>query len=167
VQKFGGTSVQDAEAMLRVMDIVHAHGITRSTRPLVVLSAAAGVTNQLIRISELSLKAKTNDALAEIAALAARHERIARDLIESPRALQPLLLVLSSIWTELRTLVRGVNLLRELTPKSRDQFQSVGERCSTLIFATAFGERLRDEKIAIQLFDSRDFFTTSREFTQA
>lgn len=69
VQKFGGTSVQDTAAMKRVIEIVIRHGISRSVRPLIVLSACAGVTNSLIRIGELALLKKTDEAHKEVSGL--------------------------------------------------------------------------------------------------
>ncbi|MBI3766665.1 MAG: lysine-sensitive aspartokinase 3, partial [Ignavibacteriales bacterium] len=48
VMKFGGTSVEDATAIRRVIDIVRRE---RYRRPLVVVSACAGVTNSLIKIA--------------------------------------------------------------------------------------------------------------------
>jgi aspartate kinase len=167
VQKFGGTSVEDAKAMTRAIEIVRRTGITRRTRPLVVLSACAGVTNALIRIGELSLKEDLHDALAAIDQLEVRHARIARDLIESPVPLENTHSGLHAIWEELRTLVRGVNLLHELTPRSRDQFSSVGELCSTLIFHAALAERLKRSAIPVHYYDAREFFVTNREFQAA
>src|SRR2546422_10777976 len=46
VLKFGGTSVEDAAACGRVADIVRRHG---GPRPVVVVSALAGVTDALLR----------------------------------------------------------------------------------------------------------------------
>jgi aspartate kinase len=166
VQKFGGTSVQDAAAMQRVMEIVEQTAVTDRVRPLVVLSAAAGVTNALIRVGELSLKEETTDAIAEIDSLQERHLKIVTDLhITKERS--DVEKTLKAIFQDLRRLVKGVNLLREITPKSKDQFQSVGERCSTLIFAAAFKERLAKRKISVDLLDAREFFLTSEEHTFA
>ncbi len=167
VQKFGGTSVQDAEAMRRVMAIVREYGITRQHRPLVVLSACAGVTNSLVRVSELALLEDTAEAITEVDSLTARHATIVRELIKDRRAKTDVLKRLGEIWSDLRKLVRGVHLLNELTPRSRDHFVSAGERASTMIFAAAFGESLKKEGLEVILFDAREFFITSREFTQA
>lgn len=161
VQKYGGTSVQDAPAMERVMDIVIQTAVTEKVRPLVVLSAAAGVTNALIRVGELSLKEETTEALAEIDALQARHLEIARGLKMAARDRTEVEKTLKSIFDELRRLVKGVHLLREITPRSRDQFQSVGERCSTLIFAAAIRERLAKRRVQVDLLDAREYFLTS------
>lgn len=166
VQKFGGTSVQDAAAMQRVMEIVEQTAITDRLRPLVVLSAAAGVTNALIRVGELALKEETTEAIAEIDAIHARHVQIVHDL-KITKEKQEVEKALKSIFDDLRRLVKGVNLLREITPKSKDHFQSTGERCSTLIFAAAFRERLAKRKIAVDLLDAREFFLTSDEHQHA
>ena len=167
IQKFGGTSVEDAAAMARSIEIVREHGITRRTRPLVVLSACAGVTNALIRVSELALKETTTEALLAIDQLEVRHARIARELIEEEATVAHVHRVLHAIWEELRTLVRGVNLVRELTLKSRDQMQSLGERASSTIFHAALQEQLEDDGIICHLFDARDFIATTNEFTAA
>ena len=167
VQKFGGTSVQDAEAMARAIEIVRERGITRRTRPLVVLSACSGVTNSLIRIAELSLKENPTEALAVVDQLEARHARIARELIEEEKQVDNVQQRLHVLWEELRTLVRGISLLRELTPRSRDQVQSMGERASSLIFHSALAVRLAGEETPCHLYDARDFFLTSNEFTIA
>jgi aspartate kinase len=167
LQKFGGTSVEDASAMGRSIEIVRKHGITRRTRSLVVLSACAGVTNSLIRTSELALKETTTEAIAITDQLEVRHARIARELIEGESAIASVHTTLHAIWEELRVLVRGVNLLRELTPKSRDQIQSLGERASSAIFHAALNERLENDRIGCHLFDARDFIATTNEFTAA
>jgi aspartate kinase len=167
IQKFGGTSVQDAASMSRAIEIVREHGIMRRTRPLVVLSACAGVTNTLIRISELALKETTNESLSTIDQLEVRHARIARELIEEESAISNVYNALHTIWEELRTLVRGIHLLRELTPKSLDQIQSLGERASSTIFHAALKEQLVEDGISCLFLDARDFIATSNEFTVA
>src|SRR5439155_12994672 len=139
--------------MRRAIEIVRERGITRRTRPLVVLSACAGVTNALIRISELSLKENTSEALTAVDQLEVRHARIARDLLEDSEQIDRVHQSLHAMWEELRTLVRGINLLRELTPKSRDQVQSVGERASSTIFHAALSERLHEENV--NFYDAR------------
>lgn len=150
--------------MRRVIQIVQDWGIAKDTRPLVVLSAAAGVTNALIRVSELALKETSEPALQEIQALEDRHEKILTDLNVSPSAYKKTHTALRQIFTELRTLVRGVHLLGELTARSRDQFQSAGERCSTLIFAAAFKEYGPKKRASVEWVDARDFFITSDEY---
>src|SRR5947207_14439014 len=87
IQKFGGTSVEDARAMARVIRIVRAQGMGAKRRPLVVLSACAGVTNDLIRASETAILQEAQESLLILDRLEARHARIARELIESQETL--------------------------------------------------------------------------------
>ena len=47
--KFGGTSVEDAVAIRRLIEIVRRE---RNRQPLVVVSACAGVTNELLRSAQ-------------------------------------------------------------------------------------------------------------------
>ncbi len=167
IQKFGRTSVQDAEAMQRAMSIVKKHGIKRGIRPLIVLSACAGVTNTLIRIGELSLLGKIDQAHKTISDLDQRHFGILHDLHLSLRNEQEASLALRFIWREIRTLVRGVELLGELTPKMKDKLLSCGERASTVIFSHALREELSKKNLPVHLFDAREFFLTDSQFTAA
>ena len=64
---------------------------------------------------------------------------------------------------EVGTLMRGLAVLGELTPRSMDAIASFGERLSTLILAHVFEER----GIPSQLMDSRQFIITDDNFTRA
>src|SRR6185503_795198 len=78
VLKFGGTSVGDAEAIARTGRIV----ATRvGRRPIVVVSALAGVTNALIAIAEQAAKGHLIGALRGIEALRERHLAQAESLL--------------------------------------------------------------------------------------
>lgn len=165
VQKFGGTSVQDADSMRRVMDIVKTHGIKRGLRPLVVLSACAGVTNSLIRISELAILGKITEAQNEVAQLEARHFRIVQDLQLELRHEQEAQLALRMLWRDLRTVIRGVELLGEMTPKMKDKIVSCGELASTTIFAHGFRDLQKNQEVLF--LDAREFFITDSNFTLA
>ena len=156
--------MQDADAMRRAIAIVKKHGVKRGIRPLVVLSACAGVTNGLIRIGELSLLGKIDQAHKAITGLDHRHFGILHDLHLTLRSEQEASLALRYIWRELRTLVRGIELLGELTPKMKDKLLSAGERASTSIFAHALREDISEKGIQAHLFDSREFFLTDSQF---
>jgi aspartate kinase len=167
VQKFGGTSVQDTAAMQRVIAIVTNYGISRSSRPLVVLSACAGVTNALIRIGELALLKKMAAAHEDISALETRHHTILHNFHLATNIEQGAAQQLRTIWRDLRTIIRAIELLGELTPKMKDRIMSCGERASTIIFAEALRQALRQRRIAVELLDAREFFKTDTLFTSA
>lgn len=165
VQKFGGTSVQDAHSMKRVMDIVSSNGIKRGIRPIVVFSACAGVTNSLIRISELAILGKIAEAQNEVSELESRHFRIIQDLKLELRLEQEALLALRILWRDLRSVIRGVELLGEMTPKMKDRIVSCGELASTSIFYHACKEHFKNHEILF--LDARQFFVTDANFTLA
>ena len=79
VMKFGGTSVEDAAAMANVCGIVKSR---LKRQPVVVLSAASGVTNALIRCAELAAEGKRIEAESVLRdRIIERHYRIIADLI--------------------------------------------------------------------------------------
>jgi aspartokinase len=77
VCKFGGTSVADAAAIRRLIEIVRRRV---PEKPLVVVSALAGVTNALFGLSEPLAAGSEAGLRAAVDALAARHHDTARAL---------------------------------------------------------------------------------------
>jgi aspartate kinase len=70
VVKFGGTSVGDAAAIGRAAEIVRGR---MPGRPLVVVSAMAGVTNALIGIAEQASRGHLVGAVQAVEALRGPH----------------------------------------------------------------------------------------------
>jgi len=134
VMKFGGSSVADAPSMREVAALVEA---ARARSPLVVLSATARTTDQLF---EAATRAEAGDLAAALAlhgALVRRHRELALDLMP---ALPPeLAAAMTELAGELDLLLRGVALLKELSPRSLDAIASLGERFSTRILAAFLG----------------------------
>jgi len=73
VMKFGGTSVGDADAIRRVAGIVES---ARDQRPVVVVSAIAGATRELLAIGDAALRGGATAARGLLDGLDARHQRI-------------------------------------------------------------------------------------------
>ena len=123
VMKFGGTSVGDADRIRGVVQIV----LGRASREAVavVVSAQAGVTNQLI---DLAHRAAAGPV--EPGEMRTRLEGVIRDLGLAPGLIEEEL-------DELETLLRGIALVGDLSPRSLDRMMSFGERCSVRIVAAA------------------------------
>ncbi len=77
VCKFGGTSVADAAAVARLVDIVRDRA---AERPVVVVSALAGVTDALLGLAPMTNAGDPAPLRLALAALAGRHESTAREL---------------------------------------------------------------------------------------
>jgi len=159
VCKFGGTSVQDAEAMERVARIV---GARLKDRPVIVASAMGKTTNTLLNCAQAAARGKRQEALDQLTRLREKHYREAQKLL-SAKAQETDLEALSLQFKELSTLLKGLAILGELTPRSMDAVASFGERLSTLLLTEALLER----GIPAQLVDARRCVITDDNFTRA
>ncbi len=72
VMKFGGTSVESAEAIERVTGIVKSR---LDRRPMVVVSAMGKTTNRLLKIANLAVSGQRDEALRELISLRDFHLR--------------------------------------------------------------------------------------------
>ena len=149
VLKFGGSSVADAACMRQAAGLVAA---ALPEGPLVVLSAMGKTTNALFEAAAQAERGDLGKALETMGALRAHHVAAARELCgaQAPD--------LSSLFQELELLLRGVALLRELSPRSLDAIASFGERLSTRIFAAFTGHTW---------FDARTVMRTDSRFGEA
>lgn len=120
VMKFGGTSLGNAQRIRTAVELIAQR---RERRPLVVLSAFSGVTNALLAAAK-----SAHAGHVEIEPLLDRHREVCRDLQIDENFAAPLL-------SELHDLLKGISLVRELTPRSLDYAASFGERCSVEIVA--------------------------------
>ena len=149
VMKFGGTSVESAEAIERVAGIVKSR---LDRKPVVVVSAMGKTTNRLLKIADLAVSGQREEALRELVSLRDFHLResgMERTVDEH--------------FQELSELAKGLAALGELTPRSIDAISSFGERLSSLIVTNYFKHHgLR----AVHL-DSRKVIVTDRRHTQA
>ncbi len=161
VMKFGGTSVQDAAAMERVIEIVRSR---RERQPVVVLSALAGTTDALQRCAEEAHRGREREALQLLEdGIVVRHREVVEGLLQDPMQRRLLLDSLEKHFQEVRMLLRGLAILGELTPRSLDTVLAYGERLSTLIATAAMQER----GLPACWLDARELLVTDEQFTQA
>src|ERR1700723_3488631 len=149
VMKFGGTSVESAEAIQRVTRIVKSR---LPRRPIVVVSAMGKTTNRLLKIADLAVAGQRDEALRELVALRDFHLResgMERTVDEH--------------FQELSELVKGLAVLGELTPRSIDAISSFGERLSSLIVTNYF----QHHGLNAVHVDARKVIVTDRRHTQA
>src|ERR1700734_2741925 len=149
VMKFGGTSVESAEAIRRVTGIVKSR---LPRRPIVVVSAMGKTTNRLLKIADLAVGGQREEALREVIALRDFHLResnMERTVDEH--------------FQELTELVKGLAVLGELTPRSIDAISSFGERLSSLIVTNYF----KHHGLSAVHLDSRKVIVTDHRHTQA
>lgn len=160
VSKFGGTSMADAECMLRSARISIQQGSF-----LTVVSATSGTTNQLIAISLSAEKGQWDSAHQEIEKLKLKHIQIAKDLQCSSDQLAKL----QEMFFELESLSRGIYLLKDCSTKALDAVQSLGERISSLLFAQSLQQELDKQGVSGRAvwIDARNFIKTDDYFGKA
>ena len=159
VMKFGGTSVGDAKAIGRVVDIVRGR---LNQRPVVVVSAMARVTDQLLQMARAAGNGDRKTALTLARELRERHYNTAGELLGTALFTQ----FHSDLGTEfedLEELLRGISAVGELTPRTTDHVASFGEVLSSKLVAAA----LSAHGLEATLVDSRDCIVTDGNFTRA
>ena len=134
--KFGGTSVEDAQAMKRTAGIVRGRR-ERGLEAVVVVSAMAKVTDLLVSAASAAGRGDKAGSLAIGARLRHRHVDTAAALLEAER-FGRLQATLHQEFDALDDLLRGIAAVGELTPRTNDLVLSFGERLSSKMIAEAF-----------------------------
>lgn len=160
VVKFGGTSVGDADAIRRAASIVASR---RDRQPIVVVSAMAGVTNDLLAIAEQSSRGQLIGAIRSVEALRQRHMRQAELLLGDSPECAELCSEMSAMIDELAHLTEALNTLGDVTPRSLDAIAAYGEQLSSQLAVAAF----RKCGLPADHVDARDVMVTDESFTRA
>ncbi|MEE1165956.1 MAG: aspartate kinase [Treponema sp.] len=137
VMKFGGSSVANAERIKHVASIIKAY---KEKRPVVVLSAMGDTTDHLLEAADLAVTGKV-----DVAKVAKLHEDTAKELGINIDTIEALL-------SELKTLLTGISMLKEISRRSRDYLVSFGERMSVRMMAAY----LKSEGIPATFYDAWD-----------
>jgi aspartate kinase len=159
VCKFGGTSVQDAEAMMRLAKIIERQ---REAQPVVVSSAMGKTTNKLLEVARTAAEGMLQEALDLLAGLQDSHLNEARKLgiaVSEDWVTEKI----HSYFKEMQDLVHGLSALGELTPRVTDAMASYGERLSTAILTQV----LENRGIPSRLMDARQCVITDDNFVNA
>lgn len=151
VAKFGGTSVANFAAMQNCVKIIKGNPNTK----VVVVSAAAGVTNLLVDIAHTAMS----------------KEQIKQKLTEIDNIQQAILQALENIddvepkFQQLQTSLSELALHEEINHRDdlKDALLSHGERMSSLLFSAV----LNQFNVKAENFDVRNVLKTDSEFGQA
>jgi len=137
VQKYGGTSVGTAKAMINVANIIKKS--LKSSKVVAVLSAMSshkkseGTTSKLIQAmenvdnSEVSIKI--------IDEIQKYHISVAKEVIKIEDILNDIVESINKECTSLKTYISAIAVVGEISAKSRDYIISVGEKLSASLFS--------------------------------
>ena len=149
VMKFGGRSLASEQRMREVVSIIKAH---LHENPIIVLSAIGKTTDNLLNAGKRALMEEVDGE--EIIHF---HQEIITQLgINSSET--------NLLFQELQKVLKGISMLRELSPKTMDYLASFGERLSVRIFS----EYLKQQGIHAKYFDAWDLgLRSTSTFTDA
>ena len=159
ILKFGGSSVKTADRVVKVMDIV-SDTLATGQELAVVCSAFGGITDLLIDMAKLAAAGK-DEYTGLFHQFTERHDTAARELLGDQYS--EIVNDLTENHDTLKALLKGIQLVREISPRTMDYVLSFGERNSNFIIAQALAKR----GINAQYLDARKIITTDKKFTSA
>lgn len=149
VMKFGGSSVANAQRIKHVASIIQAY---KEKRPVVVLSAMGDTTDHLLEAAD-----KAVEGCVDVAGVAKLHEETAKELGIKIETIEHLL-------EELKQLLTGISMLKEISKRSRDYLVSFGERMSVRMMASY----LESQNVKAKYYDAWDIgFISDSNFMSA
>ena len=164
VQKFGGTSVADPDAVRRLIGIARARRERDGRGPVIVVSAMSRVTDALLAIAADAGAARSESAAALVEQLRQRHLAMTQALVGQAAGDAPgdaagdaagnaagnaagdaagaadlgaLTAHIDQQFDELAAVVKALAVLREVSPRTLDVVAAMGELLSSRIVAAA------------------------------
>ncbi len=146
VLKFGGTSVASVERWRTIAHCI-VDRLGEGLRPVVVCSAVAGISDQLVKVADLAPEGRHE---AVVQAIAERHRALAAEMGVDPAPLEQAL-------AELSRLALGASLTGEVSPRLRARLMAWGELTSTRLGAAWMAA----QGIDVTWLDARDLLTSA------
>src|SRR5882672_9858315 len=162
VQKFGGTSVADPDAIQRLMQIVRTARTRDGRGPAVVVSAMSRVTDTLLAIAAAGGAGRVDEALSQLEQLRERHVSAARALAPQGAGGE-LCAHVNAQLDDLVALAKALSVLREVSPRTLDVVAAAGELLSSRIVAAA----LIHAGLPAEWVDARRAVITNGDHTRA
>jgi aspartokinase/homoserine dehydrogenase 1 len=132
VHKFGGASLADGTAMVRALRIALQQPAAGC---VIVVSAMEGATDALLEAAGQAQAGDTARPGATAQRLRAAYAEAAEAMVPEGPARAALREAIDASFGDLVHLLHGVAIVRELTPRTRDELAARGERLSARIFA--------------------------------
>jgi len=158
VLKFGGTSVGSAKNINRVISILDSY--SQEDDVICVVSAVGGITDKLLKAGELAQQ-KDKSYLTDFKLIKQIHLNILSEL--NPKLNASVKKELEDKLNALKSLLDGIYLINELSPKTSDKLVSFGELLSSYIIA----ETMKSRGMDTIRKNSQELIVTNSNFTKA
>jgi len=152
--------VKNAENISKVIAIIK-DKLERGEKVAVVCSAMGGITDLLIKMAELAASGK-DEYIAYYHQFRDRHEEAAKILLGED-GYASVISKLDENYDTLKDLLKGILLVREVSPRTMDYVLSFGERSSNFLIA----ETLKINNVKADYLDARRIIFTNKEFGSA
>jgi aspartate kinase len=159
VMKFGGTSVGGARQIESTANIIK-HQRNDGKALIVVVSAARGVTDDLLRVCHFSQQSDSEEVTLGLEDILAKHELMINNLDLSFPLRTSLNGKLNNIMSNLWDLCVP---LGDVTPEKRDTIVGFGERINAQIVAT----KLNSVGVQAEAVDATEIIETDNDFGNA
>ncbi|GAA4943578.1 bifunctional aspartate kinase/homoserine dehydrogenase I [Algibacter agarivorans] len=158
VLKFGGTSVGSSKNISNVISILENYG--KNDAVICVVSAVGGITDKLL-LAGKQAQDKDRAFLDTFEGIKERHFNIIKEL--NPSNNDSILSYVEENLEALKSLLEGIYLINELSPKTSDKLVSFGELLSSFIIA----ETMKNRGLSADRKNSQELVITNSNFTKA
>ena len=158
VLKFGGTSVGSSKNINKVISILETS--SKESSVVCVVSAVGGITDKLL-LAGKQAQNKDNAFLETFNVITKIHSDIIKAL--NPENNETILSYVDHKLNELKSLLDGIYLINELSPKTSDKLVSFGEKLSSFIIA----ETMKNRALSAERKNSQELIITNSNFTKA
>ncbi len=159
VLKFGGTSVGSAKNINKVIHILDNH--SKEDAVICVVSAIGGITDKLL-LAGKQAQNKDKNFLNTFNLIKDIHFEIINELIPNDGE-KPISTYVENKLSELNSLLDGIYLINELSPKTSDKLVSFGESLSSYIIA----ETMKNRELSADRKNSQELIITNSNFSKA
>ncbi len=160
VMKFGGSILETEQQLLQLAAVVKKR--VAKEEIAIVSSALKGVTDSLINAAKNSLKGSAS-VEQDVAAIKEKHLQLLA-CVKDSRAGKQAGKQLLQLFAELERVLYGIAYLKELSPRSLDLVQTMGERLSVLLLEAY----LQDSGVdAVALDGIKEGIATNSDFGKA
>ena len=157
VCKFGGSSVENSEAMARCGDILRKYSDVK----IAIISATYNTTNELENLARACVNGTEQEAFSLLDQIRKKHTAMAEGLRIDRDAFKRI----DQIMVEAKTIAYKVISTKKLDPAIMDRFYCLGERLSSSIFFN-YMKKVSPNK-NIHFLDARDVIITNSNFSKA